>query len=89
MLEDGRLQVLRLWRAPVLLDDARPLWLGTVQTLVYTQPLWGAFNLWRPLADGGEAWCALRDDLDGFEMHEGMHPQSGMRVLRVRIQPER
>jgi len=85
MRADGHLQVLRLWRAPVLLDDARPLWIGTVQTLVYTQPLWGAFNLWHPLADGGQSWRALRDDLAGFEMREDAHPQSGMTVLRVKL----
>jgi len=85
MLEDGRLQVLRLWRAPVLLDDARPLWIGTVQTLVYTQPLWGLFNLWRPLVDGEAAWRALRDDLDGFDLGAAAHPQSGIPVLRVRL----
>jgi len=83
--EDGHLQVLRLWRAPVLLDDARPLWIGTVQTLVYTEPLWGLFNLWRPLPDNG-VWRAVRDDLDGFEMEAAVHPQSGGWVLRVRAQ---
>jgi len=79
---DGRLQVLRLWRAPVMLEDARPLWLGTVQMLVYTEPLWGLFNLWRPLADNA-GWDALREDLDGFTMAAGEHPQSGVKVLRV------
>jgi len=82
MGEAGHLQVLRLWRAPVLLDDARPLWIGTVQTLVYTEPLWGLFNLWRPLADNG-SWEAVRDDLQGFTMQSSEHPQSGVLVLRV------
>jgi len=87
MDEAGHLQVLRLWRAPVLLDDARALWIGTAQTLVYTEPLWGLFNLWRPLADNG-AWRALREDLQGFEMADAGHPQSGVRVLRVLSQAE-
>jgi len=81
------LQVLRLWRAPVLLDDTRPLWIGTVQTLVYTEPLWGLFNLWRPTNDNGDAGRALRQDLEPWEMRIGTHPQAGVEVLRVLKEP--
>jgi len=84
---ERRLQVLRLWRAPLLLDDARPLWIGTVQTLVYTEPLWGLFNLWRP-ESGNDGWQALREALDGWEMETAEHPQSGVWVLRVLIAAE-
>ncbi|WP_024889391.1 bifunctional DedA family/phosphatase PAP2 family protein [Luteimonas huabeiensis] len=80
---DGRLQVLRLWHAPALLDG-EPLWVGTVQTLEYARPLFGLFGLWQPLADGHAAWRALREDLAGFETAEAVHPQSGVPVLRVR-----
>jgi len=82
-LDERTVQVLRLWRAPVLLDDGGPLWIGTVQTLVYIEPLWGLFNLWRPLADAGQAHAALREDLHGFMLREARHPQSGGSVLRV------
>jgi len=86
-LGEGRLQVLRLWRAPVLLDSGHPFWIGTVQTMTYTQPLWGLFNLWRPVVDNGDAARTLRDELQGFEVDEAGHPQSGIRVLRAKMEP--
>jgi len=84
---ERRIQVLRLWRAPVLLDDTRALWLGTVQTLIYTEPLWGMFNLWRPVNDNADAWRALRDDLADWAPQTAEHPQSGVQVLRLQTTP--
>jgi len=81
---ERRVQVLRLWHAPVLLDDPRPLWLGTVQTLVYTEPLWGLINLWRPVNDP-ELWRSLQGDLGGLTMQASEHP-AGVWVLRVQTQ---
>jgi len=80
---ERRIQVLRLWRAPVLLDNAHPLWIGTVQTLVYTEPLWGLFNLWRPVNDHDEALHALQDDLNDWPRQVSRHPQSRVWVLRT------
>ncbi|MGY4515278.1 bifunctional DedA family/phosphatase PAP2 family protein [Lysobacter sp. HA18] len=39
--------VLRLWRAPAVLGDGTPLWIGTAQRLVLTRPF-DALALWRP-----------------------------------------
>ena len=83
-LDDGREQVLRLWHAPALLEGGEPLWVGTVQTLEYTRPLFGLFGLWQPQTDAHDAWLALREDLAGLETAEAVHPQSGVAVLRVR-----
>ena len=83
-LDAGREQVLRLWHAPALLESGEPLWVGTVQTLDYTRPLFGLFGLWQPQTDAHDAWLALRADLAGLETAEAVHPQSGVAVLRVR-----
>jgi hypothetical protein len=79
----GTLQVLRIWRAPVRLDDGTPLWLGSTQTLAWAHPL-HAFGLWRPLDDGGATRDALRTALgDAFPVRES--DIDGKRVLRMRI----
>ncbi|MEO6264052.1 MAG: VTT domain-containing protein [Luteimonas sp.] len=83
---DGRIQVLRLWRAPARLADGTPLWLGSAQTLRYTRPL-AAFGLWQPETDAGAAHAAVRDALDGFAMRESAHPEGKIPVLRVRSTP--
>lgn len=80
---DGRLQVLRLWRAPVQLADGTPLWLGTTQTMRHAQPF-GLFALWEPQADGRDAYQAVRRDLAAFASREALHPRSGEPVLRIR-----
>ncbi|MDQ3495824.1 MAG: LssY C-terminal domain-containing protein, partial [Pseudomonadota bacterium] len=82
-LDDERIQVLRLWRAPAQFADGTPLWIGSTQTLVYTRPF-DAFGLWQPQADSRAAYLALRSALAGFEAEEGVHPASGLPVLRVR-----
>lgn len=84
-LADDRIQVLRLWRAHEQFIDGTPLWIGTTQTLAYTQPF-GLFGLWQPQADTRNAYLALRVALTGFEAEQGTHPQSGTPVLRLRTE---
>src|SRR5690606_11629367 len=81
---DGRLQVLRLWRAPALLADGTPLWIGVTQTLEYERPLSGLFGIWLPVPDNDAAFIALRHSLAGFTLREAPHPYSGAPVLRLR-----
>jgi len=75
----GEVSALRGVLAPALGGTG----LLVIVTLVYTEPLWGLFNLWRPTSDNQEAWLALRKDLEPWEVHVGVHPQSGVEVLRV------
>ncbi|MGI8561490.1 MAG: VTT domain-containing protein [Luteimonas sp.] len=82
-IADDRIQVLRLWRAPEQFRDGTPLWIGTTQTLAYTRPF-EVFGLWQPQADTRDAYVSLRAALAGFETREGLHPASGMTVLRLR-----
>lgn len=90
----GRAQVLRLWPAPARLDDGTPLWIGAAQTLRYTRPF-GLFGLWQPAtSDGGAAYRAVRDALQGnpgLEAREALHadPHGEARVLRILIASNR
>ncbi|TXI49278.1 MAG: phosphatase PAP2 family protein [Lysobacter sp.] len=77
------LYVLRIWRAPVLLEDGQPLWMGTTQTLRFERPVRG-FGLWVPKAHGDAARERLRADLDGLPMAESERPGDGPVVLRIR-----
>lgn len=86
-IDDTRLEVLRLWAAPAVLDDGTALWVGTAQTLVYTQPF-GLFGLWQPKEDERGALQRLQADLATLQVREGTHPQSGMPVLRIDVQAE-
>lgn len=81
----GQIQVLRLWHAPALLSDGLPLWVGSAQTLQYTRPF-GLFGLWQPRPDAREAWRQLRADVGGLDTRVGLHPHSGLPVLRIRLQ---
>lgn len=74
---------LRLWRAPVLLDDGTPLWLGTAQTLRLNKPL-DAATLWLPVSDDGRAHARVRDALKDLESIEAAHPHGATPVLRIR-----
>ncbi len=83
----GTRQVLRLWPAPMRLDDATPLWIGTVQTMAW-RPVLGVANLWLPVDDHGEAHARLRQDLAGIErQREGVNA-AGTVVLRMRTTRE-
>ena len=80
--------VLRLWRAPALLDQGQPLWVGSTQTLRFTRPI-PAFGLWMPEADDGEAHALVSAALTaqtaaGIEHGEAPHPDGGLKVLRLR-----
>lgn len=90
LLHDGATEdeqyALRLWPAPVLLDDGTPLWLGSSQTLRLTKPL-GAAALWLPASDDGRAHALVRKALDGLEQNESAHPHGATAVLRVRTGP--
>src|SRR5690606_14817972 len=83
-LDDGRLVVLRLWRAPRQPRDGTPLWVGTVQTLAHQRPF-DLFALWSPEADARPAYALLRDDLAGLAQREDPHPVSGEPVLRLQL----
>ncbi|MFZ5635715.1 MAG: VTT domain-containing protein [Pseudomonadota bacterium] len=75
--------VLRLWRAPALLDDGRPLWVGSSQTLRFSRPI-PAFGLWMPERDDGRAHALVRDALTDLERIESPHPDGGLPVVRLR-----
>jgi hypothetical protein len=75
--------VLRLWRAPVLLDDGEPLWIGTAQTMRFKRPIRG-FGLWMPEPDNAGALAQLRLDLAGLRMTESSRDKSSVPVLRIR-----
>ena len=75
-------QVLRLWHAPVRMRDGTPLWIGSSQTLRYTQPF-GLFGLWQPGPGGSAALAAVRGDVQGLRVREEAHAPLGGRVLLV------
>ena len=79
-LPGGRIQVLRLWAAPVALRDGTPVWLGTTQVMRYDQVL-GVFGVWRPLEDHGRAHADLHHALHGPGVRDG--ERNGRTVLRV------
>lgn len=74
--------VLRLWRAPALLDDGRPLWVGSSQTLRYSRPL-KTFGLWTPEPDDGGAHARVRAALEPLGGEEAPHPDGALPVLRL------
>ncbi len=77
------LYVLRLWRAPALLEDGEPLWIGTTQTLRFKHPIRG-FGLWMPEPENNAARDRLRQDLAGLQMTESARPKTVTPVLRIR-----
>ena len=77
---------LRLWRAPVTLDEGMPLWLGTTQTLHLSKPL-GAAVLWLPRPHDGQAHDLVIDALQTFDIEQGRHPHNGATVARLRQAP--
>ena len=78
--------VLRLWRAPVRLDDGTPLWIGTSQTLRLNKPL-AVASLWLPVSDDGRAHALVREALKDLDVAEDPHPHGGTPVLRIRTAP--
>jgi membrane protein DedA with SNARE-associated domain/membrane-associated phospholipid phosphatase len=79
------LHVLRLWRAPVVLENGEPLWIGTAQSLRFKRPIRG-FGLWLPESDHSAAHARVRQDLNGLRMAESARPGNDILVLRIRSQ---
>lgn len=79
----GTIHVLRVWRAPAVLDNGQPLWIGGTQTLRYIHPI-PAFGLWMPEPDDGAAHSQLRAALMRLQHAEAQHPDGGLLVLRLR-----
>ena len=76
---------LRLWPAPMQLDDGTPLWIGTAQTLRLSRPL-DAVALWLPVPEDRAARTAVLIALDSFDPMESPHPRDpGVPVMRLRI----
>jgi membrane protein DedA with SNARE-associated domain/membrane-associated phospholipid phosphatase len=74
--------VLRLWRAPLQLMHDTPLWIGSTQTMRYTQPF-GVFGLWQPGVDGSVALAAVRRDVGGLRVRDEAHAPGSGAVLLV------
>ncbi|NYZ63381.1 bifunctional DedA family/phosphatase PAP2 family protein [Luteimonas deserti] len=83
---DDHLEVLRLWRAPVQLDDGADLWVGTSQSMRYMRHF-GVLGLWQPQTDAQGVHRGLREILDGFAPREEPHPQTGIPTLRLHTAP--
>jgi len=77
-------QVLHLWRAPKLLDDGSPLWVGTAQAMRYVRIVDGV-GLWQPFEDGNAADAAVREALAAFPSRAAK--RGGFTVLRVDARP--
>jgi LssY C-terminus/PAP2 superfamily len=77
------IHVLRLWRAPALLDSGQPLWIGTTQTLRFVRPT-PTFGLWMPQPDDGETHARVSTALNDLQRAESEHPDSNLPVLRLR-----
>jgi membrane protein DedA with SNARE-associated domain/membrane-associated phospholipid phosphatase len=75
--------VLRLWRAPALLQEGQSLWIGSTQTLRFTRPI-PAFGLWMPQPDDGDAHALVSKALRDLQRAESKHPDGDLAVLRLR-----
>ena len=77
------IHVLRVWRAPALLDSGQPLWIGSTQTMRYLRPI-PAVGLWMPQTDDGTAHARVRVALEGLQIAESAHPDGDLPVLLLR-----
>ena len=82
------LHALRLWRAPMQLDDGTALWIGSAQTLHYAR-VFGLFGLWRPTEETEAALQAVSEATAGLPQRGGVHPDSQHAVLRLVTAPPR
>ena len=80
------IHVLRIWRAPALLENGQPLWIGSTQTMRYVRPI-PAFALWMPQPDDGAAHAQVRAALRALNAEESTHPDGDLPVLRLRTGP--
>lgn len=78
-----RVHVLRLWRAPAVLENGQPLWIGTTQTLRYSRPV-QAFGVWLPETGEGEAHARVLEALGDLPLRMDRHPDSPVEVVRIR-----
>ena len=80
----GRMQVLRLWTSPVLLQPGdQPLWIGTVHALEFTRRL-DFFSYWRALPGEESLLGPLREDAGDMESAMDVRGDEGLPVLRLR-----
>ncbi len=77
------IHVLRVWRAPALLNNGQSLWIGSTQTMRFVRPT-PAFGLWMPQPDNGEAHARVRAALGDLQIAESTHPDDDLLVLRLR-----
>ena len=77
--------VLRLWPATYQVEPgARPLWIGTVQTLRFAKQ-WNFVSYWRAQADDTDARAVLRESLNGVVLDESVRGDSRTGVLRFSL----
>ncbi len=82
-----RMQVLRLWAAPVLLEPGNePLWIGTVQELRFTHRL-DFFSYWQAQPGEDALLDGLRTDAGDLDAALSPRDDDGQRVLRLRAAP--
>lgn len=77
------IHVLRVWRAPALLESGQSLWIGTTQTLRFVRPT-PTFGLWMPQPDDGETHELVSAVLNDLRHAESEHPDGDLPVLRLR-----
>jgi membrane protein DedA with SNARE-associated domain len=77
--------VLRLWPAAYRIEPgARPLWIGTVQTVQFEKQ-WNFLSYWRALPDDSDARLILHDTLGDALLDESMRGDSRTRVMRFTL----
>ncbi|MAL02815.1 MAG: hypothetical protein CL625_00855 [Arenimonas sp.] len=82
--DGGRMQVLRLWTSPVVLQPGdQPLWIGTVHSLEFTRRL-DFFSYWRALPGEESLLGPLREDAGDMQSALDVRSDEGLPVLRLR-----
>ena len=80
----GRMQVIRLWASPVVLQPGdEPLWIGTVKELQFTKRL-DFFSYWQAQPGEDALLEPLQRDLRGLDSALEARSDDGQRVLRLR-----
>lgn len=70
----ARIEVLRIWPAPTLLDDGTPLWVARYDTMQLRKRL-QILTLWQPLPPAHSLPDDLRSLADGVSLQVHMHPR--------------
>jgi len=77
--------VLRLWPGPYRIEPgARPLWIGSAQTVRFVRQ-WNFASFWRTQVDDANARAALRDALSGSALDESVRSDSRTSVMRFTL----